>query len=383
MGYFHFHSISDSTSKPPNFTIRRLVEYSDIEKNSFSDKEIQHLCSYISFNNGKKEPSRAVGKFLNKITTRGFGFLTMLDLEGVYKPALPETLRRKLPLLRHTTFGISICTGFFLKLREMTMSFQSTLKPYGGVVIGNSRRTVNWLTRLRGIRKLGLTCHTNSIQEIAYWISHQTSLQSLRLKSVDDNNKPSLVHFPSMSSHKMLSNLYLVGMLNRLDIEKLNRNLKVLALSGSCLSEDPMQTLEGLEHLKVLRLFANSYSGKKMHCHSGSRAFPQLQVLKLWMLTELIEWTINEGDMPALRDLEIRCCKRLEKPIGLENVTSLKELTLTSMKKDFVDEVKRSIGKDVVVIKNHWNFQPLFVSSFHLFYCLVHLTLFILLHFLR
>ncbi|KAJ0076463.1 hypothetical protein Patl1_34651 [Pistacia atlantica] len=143
-----------------------------------------------------------------------------------------------------------------------------------------------------------------------------------------------------------------------------------------------MQTLEGLEHLKVLRLFTNSYSGKKMHCLSGSRAFPQLQVLKLWMLTELIEWTIDEGVMPFLRYLEIRRCKRLEKPIGLENVTSLKELTLTSMKKDFVDKVKGGIGKDIVVIENHWNFQPLFVSSFHLFYCLVHLTLFILLHFL-
>ncbi|KAJ0008000.1 hypothetical protein Pint_29195 [Pistacia integerrima] len=190
MGYFHVHFISDSTSKPPNFTIRRLVEYSDIEKNSFSGKEIQHLCSYISFNNEKKEPSRAVGKFLNKITTRGFGFLTVLDLEGVYKPALPETLGRKLLLLRYvglrrtflnsipesvcdiwylealdvkytliTTLPMSIWKaynlrhlymhGIFLEIAINDDEFPIHLKTLWGVVIGDSRRTVNWLTRLR------------------------------------------------------------------------------------------------------------------------------------------------------------------------------------------------------------------------------------------
>ncbi|KAJ0006913.1 hypothetical protein Pint_29210 [Pistacia integerrima] len=164
-----------------------------------------------------------------------------------------------------------------------------------------------------------------------------------------------------MLSHTMLLNLYLVRMINRLDIEKLYQNLRVLTLSGSHVSEDPMQTLEGLEHLKVLRLFANSYSGKKMHCRIGSRIFPQLQVLKLWMLTELIEWTIDKRAMPALRDLETRCCKHLEKSIGLENITtSLKELALTSTHKDFVDGIKRSVGENVVVIENDWNFQPLF-----------------------
>ncbi|KAJ0075229.1 hypothetical protein Patl1_33739 [Pistacia atlantica] len=64
--------------------------------------------------------------------------------------------------------------------------------------------------------------------------------------------------------------------------------------------------------------------------------------------------------MLALQELEIRCCKHLDIPIGLENVTSLKELNLTSMKKDFVDRIRRSVGENVVVIENNWNFQPLF-----------------------
>ncbi|KAJ0007025.1 hypothetical protein Pint_30240 [Pistacia integerrima] len=102
MGCFHIHSQSDSTSKSPNFNIQRLVEYVDIKKHSSSDTEVQHLRSYISFNSGTRgKPSDAVGKFLNKIVTRGFGSLTVLDLEGVYKPVLPETQRRKLPLLSY------------------------------------------------------------------------------------------------------------------------------------------------------------------------------------------------------------------------------------------------------------------------------------------
>ncbi|KAJ0014269.1 hypothetical protein Pint_21819 [Pistacia integerrima] len=407
MGYFHIQTKSDSTSKSPNFNMRMLVEYEDVQNNSFS--EFQHLRSYISLNSGKRnKPSDAEGKFLEKITTRRFGFLTLLDLEGVYRPRLPETLGKKLPLLRYvglrrtflksipesvgdipcletldvkhtliTTLPIAIWGAKNLRHLYMhriymepvsvtkTDEFATKLQTLWGLLIDDNNHTMKWLTSLEGLRKLGLTCHENSVEKILPLIRQMTSLRSLRMKSVDEDNKPSDLHISFNFQHEMLTNLYLVGKCDLQNMEWLKHlkdlpNLRVLTLSASQLSEDPMQILQWLEHLKVLRLFANSYTGKEMTC--GRRGFPELQVLKLWMLTELSKWTIEEGAMPALRELEIRCCKKLEKPIELEKVTTLEKLTLTSMKKNFVDDVEGKFGKEVEFIVNDRDFRPLFVS---------------------
>ncbi|XP_031266316.1 probable disease resistance protein At1g58602 [Pistacia vera] len=418
MGYFHLHpEHSHSKNKSPNFIFRTLVANADIKKNSFSDRQIQHLRSYISFNCRKKgKPSDETGKFLNKIISRGFGLLTLLDLEGVYKPALPQTLGKNLALLRYvglrrtflkkipesvvhipcmetldlkhtliTSLPISIWKaknlrhlymhGIYFEIETFGYEFPTNLQTLCGLMIGDNSPTINWLKRFKDLWKLGLICHTESINQIVYWISQMTGLRSLRLKSVNDSSKPSSLHIPITISGipNTLTNLYLVGEMSLFGEIFFVPNLRVLTLSASQLTHDPMPILKGLEHLIVLRLFANSYSGKEITC--GTCGFPQLQVLKLWMLMELSKWTIKEGAMPALRELEIRHCEKLEKPIGLEEVTTLEKLTLTSMDKDFVDEIKRSVGQNVDDVENHWNF-PLFVSSFHPFNFHVNLFVF-------
>ncbi|KAJ0006767.1 hypothetical protein Pint_29100 [Pistacia integerrima] len=127
-----------------------------------------------------------------------------------------------------------------------------------------------------------------------------------------------------------------------------------------------MPALGQLENLRTLRLYANSYLGKKMICGPEGR-FSKLEVLKLWMLLDLKEWEI-EGAMPVLKELEIRYCRDLQKPTGLEGLTTLEKLTLTNMKQNFVTEVKGSIGNKTVVIENNWKFIPSWMSL--LFYCL-------------
>ncbi|GJR15806.1 probable disease resistance protein RF45 [Tanacetum coccineum] len=97
LGLFHLHQKPDGHSNATaehRFKIRRVVEYTNIKEYSNSKDFNQNLQSYISFNGRKKDmPAEEVGRFLEKIIgARGFGLLKVLDLEGVYRPRLPENL---------------------------------------------------------------------------------------------------------------------------------------------------------------------------------------------------------------------------------------------------------------------------------------------------
>lgn len=64
---------------------------------------------------------------------------------------------------------------------------------------------------------------------------------------------------------------------------------------------------------------------------SSSGGFPQLCVLKLWMLEQLEDWNVEEGALGALRDLEIRSCLLLRMlPEGFRH-GPFSELKLTDM----------------------------------------------------
>lgn len=91
------HNTTNYTStEPPKFNVQRLAEYVGIRSYPSFDPYIKYLRFYISFNTCKRDlPAQEMGMFLNTIVTkRGFGLLRVLDLEGVYKPMLPEILRK-------------------------------------------------------------------------------------------------------------------------------------------------------------------------------------------------------------------------------------------------------------------------------------------------
>ena len=81
--------------------------------------------------------------------------------------------------------------------------------------------------------------------------------------------------------------------------------------------------------------------------------FPQLRVLKLWMLEKLENWTVEEGALSRLRDLEIRSCASLHKlPDGLQHVKTLQELKLSNMPREFTERIKGSNSEDWGKIKH-------------------------------
>ena len=92
-----------------------------------------------------------------------------------------------------------------------------------------------------------------------------------------------------------------------------------------------------------------------------ARYFPKLRVMQMWMLERQEEWKVEEGAMPNLVELEIRGCEKLKTSDGLEKLASLKELILTKMPEDFVANVRRKLGRDIL-LTNNWEFSPLDVS---------------------
>ena len=118
---------------------------------------------------------------------------------------------------------------------------------------------------------------------MADWVLKLNHLQSLRLRAIDEDNQPWDLDLKPLSNHVKLSLVYLVGRLkNPSVISKFPNSLTVITLSWSGLAEDPMQKLDKLPNLRVLVLRSRSYIGKHMLCSSGG--FPQLRVLKLWLL---------------------------------------------------------------------------------------------------
>ncbi|GKV14883.1 hypothetical protein SLEP1_g25686 [Rubroshorea leprosula] len=400
-GLFHFHFNNDKRDAPKEY-IRRLAEHQEISYDRLPEQSRQ-LRSYISFRTEESDlPASRVDKLLKGIVKGGFGLLVILDLEGVYQPVLPKHLG-KFPNLKylglrwtfldsipdsvgdllsletldvkHTNiitlpgefwkakclqhlYMSDICIDTSIPRARQTNGSLTNLKTLLGLVIHNEK-TVDYLKEANGLRKLGVTCYEKSIEEIVGWISKCTQLQSLELRSIDKSCKRSSLKLGNLGHHDKLSQLYLFGKLElpeKFDFGTFLPNLEILTLAVSELSVDPMEELGKLGNLKILRLHADSYMGKTMECGRGT--FPKLQVLKLWMLEELEKWEVKEGAMPALEEVEIRCCKKLSNTDGLKKLTTLKELILTSMKQDFVKEIKESLGSNVSVKENNdWKFS--------------------------
>ena len=344
--------------------IRRLVDHLDRDDITFdhihggydtSSTSLTHYCqdviSFRSFDTRRKiESEEEIGNFLGRcISSNCFLFLWVLDLENVFKPKLPEalgeltrlrylglrsTFLEKLPSsisklrnlqtldIKHT--NISILPNSVWKLQQLrhlyfSEGYRSKLKPQPsigslttlqtlcGLFVDEETPIKDGLNRLLNLRKLGLAMSSGpkamstQVQAVTDWVLNLNHLRSLRVKSIDDNNQPGDLELKPLTGHLNLSCIFLFGRLrNPSIVSQFPPSLIDLTLSGSELTEDPMQSLNKLPNLRSLKLFAKSYLGKSMHCSLGG--FPQLRVLKLWKLEQLEQWNVEKGALQALRD---------------------------------------------------------------------------------
>ncbi|KAL5822325.1 hypothetical protein ACOSQ3_020233 [Xanthoceras sorbifolium] len=383
--------------------VRRLAAYVGIKSVPSSFLRVRNLHSYIAFDTRIRViPDRKIGIFLNKIiSNRGFGLLTVLDLEGVYKPNLSNDVVRKLSKLTYLglkstfidelpkavdklpcleTLDVRHTYVFYIpiqnakKLRHLYLNQENytfwkgryatpedffneeiviptelltNLHTVWDLFMKHGTYNPGWLQYLTRLKKLKVTA-INSQKNVAEWVSKLTNLQSLKFRSMSDqevpdgyNRKTSYIKLGTLAEHRKLQDLYLPGKFPKgaIDIHFLPPNLTNLTLSLSRRGKDPMPVLGQLPHLNILRLFGDSYVGTQMTCLSG--AFPKLRLLKLWKLPNIQEWTVEDAAMPCLRELEIRDCKNLIKPPqGLQNVTTLREMVLTNMEQSFREAVE-------------------------------------------
>ncbi|XP_060173554.1 putative disease resistance RPP13-like protein 2 isoform X2 [Lycium barbarum] len=389
---FHVHCSTSSGEDLVPWNVRRLVEHAS-SKNIYSDaSRLEHLCSYLSFNFQRKDtPAKEVGSLLSRIIDKGFGLLRVLDLEGVYKPSLPLNLGDlfhlrylglrwtfldalpssvgDLPYLetldvKHTNINNLPTSMWKLKhLRHLNLSHMRLDMPkhsdrnslpelltLWGLSVDGESPVKNGLDRLLHLREAGITFCLSNCEDLLNWISDLTSLQSLRLRSKNDVGHPSDFGKQPLSLSRLskLSHLNLLGELPKLP-ENLPQGLKLITLSLSKLTEDPMPILGKLPQLNVLRLLSDSYMGKKIVCPQGG--FEELRVLKLWNLKNLEEWNVEERAMEKLKEINIRCCNKLMSiPSTLMKQRSLKELVITNMHEEFKQNVKKLMSGSMLII---------------------------------
>ncbi|KAG2664420.1 hypothetical protein I3843_16G078300 [Carya illinoinensis] len=265
--------------------------------------------------------------------------LQTLDLRSTLVSPIPAVVI-KLQQLRHL---------FFNELGEMVPSpppsrtFLANLQTLHGLCINGTESIENVLNKLTNLRELELYGELE-LQEkaLGMWILNLKGLHCLKLHAIG-LAPAAAIPMLDFSSHTHLHKLHLVGILNK--TQTFPPNLTELSLQNSFLTEDPMEKLEELPNLRVLKLKQSSYVGKEMICSSGG--FPQLQILKLSFLFYVQTWRIAEKAMSNLRELEIVQCKRLKiVPRGLWPVTSLCILRLGYMPLDIEMKVQERQGEN-------------------------------------
>ncbi|KAJ4880357.1 hypothetical protein Rs2_37412 [Raphanus sativus] len=151
-------------------------------------------------------------------------------------------------------------------------------------------------------------------------------------------------------SHKPQDLTLSMHMPKFLDQYRFPPHLAHIWLIGCRMEEDPIPILEKLLHLKSVYFSSGAFVGKRMVCSRGG--FPQLRALKMSYQKEMEEWCVEEGSMPCLGTLSIDNCKKLkELPDGLMSITSLKELKIERMKREWWERLIPS-GEDYCKVQH-------------------------------
>ncbi|KAK9138789.1 hypothetical protein Sjap_009383 [Stephania japonica] len=374
---------------------------------------IKHLRSLLYFDLREGEiPGQEMRKFLYRgISSRKLELVRVLDLEGIYKPKLPNALGKLIHLrylgLRRTwldTLPPSIGNLFNLQtldlkyteiktipssiwrmqqLRHLFLDWQHNriwdrprgyccsrnLRTLWGVCVGEDNIVRDGLNQLSNLRKLGMEGDLISQGDaLAEWISQLGCLASLKLRSttrteaapelpssstaIEHSHSHVIPSSMTFSRQRHLSKIHLEGRLEKLfDKHEFPPHLTTLTLVQTQLRDDPMKILQELPSLRILKLWRNSYKGTRLVCSSSG--FHKLEVLELRCLEMLQEFVLNEGAMPNLAEMEINKCEQLRMiPDGLQHLNNLKELRLPALSEELSTRILSDKGHDWYKIRH-------------------------------
>lgn len=270
---------------------------------------------------------------------RNLGTLNLRENAEVVLPLEIFRLKRLKHLL--LPFGTSFPHGFTWATYLLSDPRQiQTLKyiRFGPFLLRNKMLRCE----LTNLRNLGVQFKSN--EEIRLFLLSPNlelgMLQSLHMSILSNEGFSSL---QPLCQCVILSKLFLDGKISKThDLEFLPTSLTKLILCDSGLKEDPMPILEKLPNLRFLGL-QNAYVGSEIVC--GAEGFQRLETLQLFSLEEVTRWEVGEYAMPNLKRLHIKHMLELAMiPEGLKNITSLRELKISDMRRSFEDRLRVKDG---------------------------------------
>jgi Leucine-rich repeat (LRR) protein len=375
-----------SANKSRRLSIQGSFSDQYISSNTFDNACTRYL---FCFNRGESEFNGKHRKWMQE----NFKLLKVLDLEGVYKPKLPKNLGKmyhlrylglrrtildtlppsvgKLPYLetldvKHTNLTSLPNSIWKMKhLRHLYLNYLihmpvgkdsislTRLQTLRGLFVDKKSPVKNGLDRSIYLKKLDLRFCLDSVEELNEWIASLEGLESLKLTSWDKNGRPSNLELKPLSSLESLTDLFLEGSLPTLQNDFFPQSIIVLTLWDSNMENDPMPILAKLPNLSVLMLWRNSYTGKEMVSPSGG--FPKLHTLKLRGLSNLETWTVKEGAMPDLKELDIGFCPMLkELRDQSSSLWASVKIVLDLIPNEFEENVKAK-NPSSLIIKDRWD----------------------------
>ncbi|KAK4259962.1 hypothetical protein QN277_003143 [Acacia crassicarpa] len=348
------------------------------------------IVKKIRFNDQQYNMNFLLEKKLNLIFSK-FKLLRVLELDGVRVVRLPNTIGDLIQLrylgLRKTNLEEELppSIGNLLNLQTLDLRYCCFLKRIPNVIwkMINLRHLLlytpfdspdschlrtdtltnlqslpyieagNWigdggLEKMKNLRQLGIYelpgKVVRPVLSIAQGLPHLHSL-SLSLQSEEDEF-PILMQL-SQCTH--LHKLSLNGRIKKLpDPHEFPPNLIKLTLHNSYLQMESIAKLERLPKLKMLVLGKGAYNRRELVFSADG--FSQLHILRLNVLKELEEWTVEERAIPRLEHIIINRCEKLKKiPEGLKALSSLKEIKIIGMPVEFEQRLRT---KDLLEFKN-------------------------------
>ncbi|KAK7299897.1 hypothetical protein RJT34_10726 [Clitoria ternatea] len=318
----------------------------------FENSPLDHLpesmgmllnLKYLNLRNTKiKLIPRFIGKLQN---------LETLNLRDTAVRELPTEIN-KLIKLRHLLGYPSMI--YFQPIIQHGMTLNkgvgclSALQSLAKVDIVDQDYIIEELKNLTSIRRLAVRINRSSGSQLCNAIKKMTHLSSLSIFAANNEERGGLELQSLVDPPPYLQRLYLTGHLESLPewIPKL-KNLVRLNLIWSRLTEDPLSALKNMPELIELRLF-KSYEGVEL-CFKEGR-FLKLKFLSLESLPSLRTLKFDEKALPRLEKLKLGPCRQMvQAPANIQNLESLKHLTLTGMYPSVVEDINTQLKENIML----------------------------------
>ncbi|XP_073146831.1 disease resistance protein RPM1-like [Henckelia pumila] len=275
-------------------------------------------------------------------------YLRTLDLRQTSVTQLPGTISR-LHNLRHL-FVYNYNVDHYLAFDSVrgVEKFEGignlrNLQKLSLVKVGKKDGVIRDLKKLTQLRKLALVgIKREHGKSLCASLEQLTYLTTLDLSSNTEEEFLELGEIQNPSSN--IQRLYLKGRLEAFPrwISKLDK-LQRIGLKWSKSKDNPLKALKDLPSLMEIELI-DSYEGEKLEFEAST--FKKLKTLVIEKFSRLNTVVIEEGAMPELERMNLHRCPYLKMiPLGIHNLSEIKELVLRDMAVDFIARLRQN-GED-------------------------------------